>query len=153
MGLHIEDVLIRKVVTIESGSSVVDAINKMSKYSTSCLIALDGNKIDGILTTRDIIYRVIADELDPRQVTVHDASSRPVIMLRPEMPLEEAVRVMLQRKIKKIPLISEDGRLMGIVSLSDIVEYHSELFSNIWERIRKNLPDSGLEGDLKITQF
>jgi predicted transcriptional regulator len=62
--------------------------------------------------------------------------SKPVIMMRPEAPLEEAIRIMLQHKIKKIPLVTShanEDRLVGLLSLSDIIESHSEIFSQLWE--------------------
>jgi len=120
MQLRIEDVIIRKVITIDSEASAQDATNKMKQYSTSCLVVLSENRIDGILTTRDLISRVVARGLEPGKVRVTDIATRPVIMMRPETPLEDAIKIMLQRKIKKIPLISGDkdnARLYGLLSL------------------------------------
>jgi CBS domain-containing protein len=138
MGLRVEDVVVRKVVSVSSDTSAIDATDLMEEKSTSCLIVIDGVNVDGILTSRDVIHRVVAIGRDPSEVTVGEIATRPVIMLKPEALLSEAIKIMLQRKIKKIPLISGDARkggLVGIISLSDIVEFHSELFSALWEQI------------------
>jgi len=82
-----------------------------------------------------LITRARARGLDPSGVTVGEIATHPVIVLKPETFLSEAIKIMLQRKIKKIPLVNDGGRLVGLVSLSDIVEFHSELFSALWERI------------------
>ncbi len=153
MKLRIEDVIIRKVITIDSEASSQDATNKMKQYSTSCLVVLSENRIDGILTTRDLITRVVARGLEPGKVRVTDIATRPVIMMRPETPLEEAIKIMLQRKIKKIPLISGDkdnARLYGLLSLTDIIEYHSEIFSTLWEQLILTVPAAGIEGVFTI---
>jgi len=153
MELRIEDVIIRKVITIDSEASSQDATNKMKQYSTSCLVVLSENRIDGILTTRDLITRVVARGLEPGKVRVTDIATRPVIMMRPETPLEEAIKIMLQRKIKKIPLISGDkdnARLYGLLSLTDIIEYHSEIFSTLWEQLIMTVPAAGIEGVFTI---
>ncbi|TEU09882.1 CBS domain-containing protein [Candidatus Bathyarchaeota archaeon] len=153
MKLRIEDVIIRKVITIDSEASSQDATNKMKQYSTSCLVVLSENRIDGILTTRDLITRVVARGLEPGKVRVTDIATRPVIMMRPETPLEEAIKIMLQRKIKKIPLISGDkdnARLYGLLSLTDIIEYHSEIFSTLWEQLIMTVPAAGIEGVFTI---
>jgi signal-transduction protein with cAMP-binding, CBS, and nucleotidyltransferase domain len=153
MELRIEDVIIRKVITIDSEASAQDATNKMKQYSTSCLVVLSENRIDGILTTRDLITRVVARGLEPGKVRVTDIATRPVIMMRPETPLEEAIKIMLQRKIKKIPLISGDNdkaRLYGLLSLTDIIEYHSEIFSTLWEQLIMTVPAAGIEGVFTI---
>jgi signal-transduction protein with cAMP-binding, CBS, and nucleotidyltransferase domain len=153
MKLRIEDVIIRKVITIDLEASAKDATNKMKQYSTSCLVVLSENRIDGILTTRDLISRVVARGLEPGKVRVTNIATRPVIMMRPETPLEEAIKIMLQRKIKKIPLISGDkdnARLYGLLSLTDIIEYHSEIFSTLWEQLIMTVPAAGIEGVFTI---
>ena len=66
MKLCIEDVIIRKVITIDSEASVKDATEQMKQHSTSCLIVLSKNRIDGILTTRDVISRVVARGAGPQ---------------------------------------------------------------------------------------
>ncbi len=120
----------------------------MKSHFTSCLVVLLGQRVDGILTTRDVISRVVARGLEPANVLVKDIATRPVIMMRPETPLEEAIKIMLQRKIKKIPLISgdkDDARLYGLLSLTDIIEYHSEIFSTLWEQLIMTVPADSIE--------
>ncbi len=135
MGLHLEDVVMRIVVTISPEVTMRDATYLMEKKSTSCLVVMVDGRIEGILTSRDVIQRVVARGLDPSRVTVGEIATQPIIVLKPETFLSEAIKVMLQRKIKKIPLVDDGGRLVGLVSLSDILEFHSELFSALWERI------------------
>lgn len=143
MKLRIEDVVTRKVVTIDPDSSVRDATELMESYSISCLVVLSGNRVDGILTSRDVINRVVALGFDPAYIHVKEAMTRPVIMMRADALLEEAIKVMLQRKIKKIPLVEGDGddlRLVGLLSLSDIVENHAKIFSQLWEQTLMTVP-------------
>ena len=145
--------MIRKIITISSDSTVQQAIERMIDHYTSCLVVLSEDRVNGTITDQDIVYRVVAKGLDPKSIRVQDIASRPVIMMRPETSLGEAIRVMLQRKIKKIPLISGEGdygRLVGLVSFSDIVKYHSELFASLWEQIFLTVPASSLEGDLLV---
>ena len=138
--------MVRKVITVPSDITVKAATEVMNGLSTSSLVVLSGKRVDGIVTTRDIVCRVVAKSLNPEKVRIGEIASRPVITLRPETPLGEAIKIMLQRKIKKIPLIAgeEDGaRLVGLVSLSDIIEYHSELFSYLWDQILLTVPALG----------
>jgi len=135
MGIRIDEVMIRKAVTIESGESIQNATESMQKNSSSSLIVTKKGKITGILTTRDVVSRVVAKGLDPAKLTVGDVMSSPVIMLRPEPPLSEALKIMIQRKIKKVPLITGDeekAELIGLVSFSDVVEYHTDVFNELW---------------------
>ena len=151
MRLRLEDVVMRIVVTINPETPVKDATNLMEKKSTSSLVVMVDGRIEGILTSRDIIQRVVARGLDPSEVTVGEIATHPVIVLKPETFLSEAIKIMLQRKIKKIPLIDEGGRLVGLASLSDIVEYHSELFSALWERIIMMEPATLVDDEILVT--
>jgi len=151
--IRIEEVVIRKIVTIPADSTVEEAIEKMDDQSTSCLAVLSEGSVYGIITVQDLVYRVVAKGLDPKNTRVQHIVSRPVIMMRPENSLGWAIKVMLQRKVKKIPLISgegEYGRLIGLVSFSDIVKYHSELFTSLWEQIFLTVPASCIEGNICI---
>ncbi len=151
MGLRLEDVVVRKVVTISPEVSVRDATDLMEEKSTSCLVVMVEGTIEGILTSRDVIQRVVARGTHPSEVTVGEIATHPVIVLKPETFLGEAIKVMLQRRIKKIPIVDGGGRLVGLVSLSDIVEFHSELFSALWERIIMMEPATFVEDEICVT--
>jgi len=153
MGIRIDEVMIRKAVTIESGESIQNATESMQKNSSSSLIVTKKGKITGILTTRDVVSRVVAKGLDPAKLTVGDVMSSPVIMLRPEPPLSEALKIMIQRKIKKVPLITGDeekAELIGLVSFSDVVEYHTDVFNELWQELLLTVPAIEVQGEFMI---
>ena len=103
MGLRLEDMVVRKVVTISPEVSARDATDLMEEKSTSCLVVMVECGIEGIVTSRDVIQRVVARGLDPSGVTVGEIATRPVIVFKPETFLGEVIKVMLQRRIKKDP--------------------------------------------------
>ena len=153
MDLRIDEVMIRKAVTIEAGESILDATESMQKNSSSCLIVTKKGKIKGILTTRDVVSRVVAKGLEPAKLTVGDVMSSPVIMLRPETSLSEALKIMIQRKIKKVPLITGDegaAELVGIISFSDVVEYHTDVFNELWQELLLTVPAIEVQGEFMI---
>ena len=154
MDLQVEDVMIRKAVTIDSGESVQSATEVMQKNSSSSVIVLNEGKIGGILTTRDIVSRVVAKGLNPGEVPVGDVMSSPVIMMRPDTPLSDALKIMIQRKIKKVPLIDgepEEAKLIGLISFSDVVEYHTDVFNRLWEQLLLTVPAIELQGEFMIS--
>ncbi|MGD2201356.1 MAG: CBS domain-containing protein [Candidatus Bathyarchaeota archaeon] len=154
MDLRIEDVLIRKVVTVPSDCTVEEAVKTMDRHSTSCLVILSEGRVDGIVTNRDMVYRLVAEGLDPSTTYVQEIATSPVVLLKPDDYLGEAIKIMLQKKIKKIPLVNVEGenaRLVGLLSFSDLVEYHSDLFATLWEQVLITVPASGLEEGLLVT--
>ncbi len=155
MDLCIEDVLIRKVVTIDSDSTVTEATDSMRRDSTSSLVVLSDKKIVGFLSTRDIVSRVVAKGLDPNRVLVRHVMSSPVIMARPDTPLGEAIKIMIQHKIKKLPLIAgekDNADLVGMLSLTDMVEFHPGVFSTLWEEVLITVPATPEEGEYCVAR-
>ena len=143
MNICVEDVLIRKGITVDMDTCVKDATELMDRSSISCLVVISKNRIKGILTTRDVISRVIARGHDPSQMTVGEVMTHPLIAVREDTPLEEAVKIMFQNKIKKLPIVLGEGDdlvLVGLLSLTDIVENHTEIFADLWEQVLMTVP-------------
>jgi len=125
----------------------------MHSSFTSSLVVLSGKKIVGFLSTRDIVSNIVANGLDPKKVMVNEVMTSPVIMMRPDTPLGEAIKIMLQKKIKKLPIVEGDrdkARLVGLFSITDMVEYHPYIFSILWEEILMTVPAVPEEGEFNL---
>lgn len=136
MSIRVQDIMAREVVTIDSFQSAKNAARLMTKFGISALVVLTEGNLVGILTEKDILTRVVASGQDSDNVKVEEIMTEPVIVVNPEMPLEEAARIMLQEKVKKLPVVTkEEGgmRLVGMLSLTDIARLHPQL----WEGIKK----------------
>lgn len=143
MNIRVEDVLIRKVITVDMDTSVKDATELMDRFSISCLVVMSKNVIKGILTTRDVISRVISRGYDPSQMTVGEVMTHPLLAVMEDTPLEEAVKIMFQNKIKKLPIVLGEGDdlvLVGVLSLTDIMENHTGIFADLWEQMLMTVP-------------
>ena len=134
-------------------TSVKDATELMNRLSISCIVVMSKNVIKGILTTRDVISRVIARGYDPSQMTVGEVMTSPLLAVREDTPLEEAVKIMFQNKIKKLPIMLGEGDdlvLVGLLSLTDIVENHTEIFADLWEQMVMTVPADMEKGILIV---
>jgi len=120
MSLKVEDVMVRDVITVGAGATVKKAVGLMDKYEIGCLVVMKRAKPVGIVTERDMLKRVLARLRDPEKVKVREIMSKPLIVGRLQTDIREAVRLMNERKIKRLPVI-EDGRLLGLLSLTDVV--------------------------------
>jgi len=126
VSLKVEDVMVKEVITIDENSTVKEAAEVMNKFEIGCLIAVKKGKAMGIITERDLLKRVIADAKNPSDAKVKDVMSSPLVVVEPSMDLEEAVKLMFQMKIKKLPVV--DGkRLVGLVSLTDIARFQPHM--------------------------
>jgi len=128
VSLKVEDVMVKEVITIDENSSVKEAAEIMNKFEIGCLIAVRKGKAMGIITERDLLKRVVAEAKDVNKTKVKDVMSGPLVVVEPSLDLEEAVKLMFQMKIKKLPVI-ERKRLVGLVSLTDIARFQPQMIT------------------------
>jgi CBS domain-containing protein len=136
ISLKVEDVMVKEVITIDENSTVKEAAEIMNKFEIGCLIAVRKGKAMGIITERDLLKRVVAEARDANKTKVKDVMSSPLVVVEPSMDLEEAVRLMFQMKIKKLPVV--DGkRLVGLVSLTDIARFQPQVIKILKQLVVK----------------
>jgi CBS domain-containing protein len=126
--------MVRDVITLDAKQNAKNAARIMTKFGISGVIVQTEKDIVGILTERDILTRVVASGQNPENIVVKDIMTEPVIVVSPSMPLEKAVSIMIQEKIKKLPVVEKDEglvRLVGILSLTDIARLHPQLIEGI----------------------
>lgn len=112
--------MVREVVSIGAGDSVEDAVRIMADRGISSLVVTSEGVLNGILTEKDVLTRVVAKGLRPAETRVADVMSHTLITVTPETPMEEANRIMVERRIKKLPVVEPaTNRLLGIFSATD----------------------------------
>ena len=116
---QVRDRMVSEVVTIESSVSVVDAARKMIEREKGPLPVMEGNRLVGMLTDRDIIARVVAAGRNPREMLVADAATKDLVTIGPDQDLDEARRMMAQHQLDRL-LVVEGEQLVGIISESDV---------------------------------
>jgi len=126
VSLRVDDVMVKEVMTIDESSTVKEAAEIMNKFEIGCLIAVRKGKAMGIVTERDLLKRVVAESKDANKTKVKDVMSSPLVVVEPSMDLEEAVKLMFQMKIKKLPVVDEK-RLVGLVTLTDIARFQPQM--------------------------
>jgi CBS domain-containing protein len=119
ISLKVEDVMIREIITIDENATVKEAAELMNQNDISCLIAARQGKAIGIVTERDLLKRVIVEAKNPKKTKVNEVMSTPLELISPDTTLEDAIRVMFDKKIKKLP-VAEKNQIIGLVSLTDI---------------------------------
>jgi CBS domain-containing protein len=117
--MKVEDLMIRNVVTMPADASVYEAVKISNKNKIGCLVVVDNSQIVGILTERDLLERVLEKCKNPKETKISEIMTRHVVMGKPDMELNEATRLMFEKRVKKLPII-DGNRLVGIVTLTDI---------------------------------
>jgi len=117
-----KDIMTTEVVTIDGNATVAQAIALMQSRNVRALI-VDRREDDdayGIVTQRDVAYKVLAAGKDPAAVKVHEIHTKPLVVINPDLAVKYVARLLANTGLSRAPVIAE-GKLQGIVSVSDIV--------------------------------
>ena len=119
-GQSIQDVMTPAPWALEFSASVMDAAELMRQSDIGDVIVLEEDHLCGIVTDRDIVVRVLAEGSDPATVTLGEICSRELTTISPTASIGEAVRLIRDKAIRRLPVVEEDGEVVGIVSIGDI---------------------------------
>jgi CBS domain-containing protein len=113
------------IVTIPPTATVLEATRKMNQHKVGSLIVMGGDRVAGILSERDVLTRVVTQELPPAAVLVEQVMTRDVICCQPSDDLDDVSAIMKTHRIRHVPVCDEDGALCGIISIGDINAMHA----------------------------
>jgi CBS domain-containing protein len=116
------DIMTGNVVMIDGMATVAEAVQVMKEKGIRALIVDRREEDDayGMVTQRDIAYKVLAQGLDPETVKVHEIHSKPLVVVNPDLDIKYVARLMANFKLSRAPVIF-DHKIQGIVSVSDLV--------------------------------
>lgn len=118
--MQLSDIITRNVETIDPAATVREAAQRMRSMDIGSLPVCDGSHLLGMITDRDITVRAIADGRDPAQTPVRDAMTPSVEYVFEDDDVQRAAQIMQDKQIRRLPVVSRDKRLVGIVALADI---------------------------------
>jgi CBS domain-containing protein len=124
----VKDILMIKgprVFSIHPEATALDGARLMNEHKIGALLVMADDRIVGMFTERDILQRIVAEERPPGQTTVADVMTSEVACCRPETALEEARGAMKNRRIRHLPVVDGDSRLLGMISIGDLNAYES----------------------------
>jgi CBS domain-containing protein len=115
----------RDVLRIDAAATVYDAIVKMVEGNVGALLVYEGDRLAGIVTERDYLRRVTLQGRDERTTPVREIMSSELVFVGPDASVEECMAVMTERRIRHLPVLTENQDVVGIVSIGDVVKFQS----------------------------
>jgi CBS domain-containing protein len=109
------------VYSIAPSASVFEAIQMMSDRGVGALIVMDGEELVGILSERDYTRKVVLQGRASRETPVADIMTPGVVTAAPSLTLEQAMRLVSERRIRHLP-VTKEGRVIGVVSSGDMIK-------------------------------
>jgi len=118
--MKIAEVMTQDVTTIDADATVLDAAKRLTEKNIGMLPVSDGERLLGTLTDRDIVVRVVAENRDPAATPVNMIVSGPTKYCFEDEDTEHVAQNMDDLLVRRLPVMSRDKRLVGIVSIDDL---------------------------------
>jgi CBS domain-containing protein len=112
--------------TVEPKDSVLEAVQVMAEEGVGAVAVTEAGQLRGIFTERDVMLRVVLKNLKPQETRVGDVMTYPVETANEDMTGEEALSLIIERHIRHLPVVASDGRLMGMLSVRNLLEHMVE---------------------------
>lgn len=118
--MKVADLMAKHVEFIEPDATVQDVAALMGELDISALPIGTAEDLKGVITDRDILYRVVAEGKDPRRTPVLQVASRQVFSCRPDDSLSVAMDLMASQNVRRLPVMDDAQRVVGWLTLSDL---------------------------------
>ena len=116
----VETLMHTKIATSEPGDTVKSAVTKMVNRHCGCVVVVEDGKLVGILSERDIVTKLVADDLHAKQEIVSDHMTYNPECLNPEDEVAYALNIMMIGGIRHVPVVDDEHNLVGIFSIRDL---------------------------------
>jgi CBS domain-containing protein len=126
MGKSVKDAMTSNPCTIDADKTVDYAAKMLKDENVGLAPIVEGQRLVGTLTDRDIVVRVVAEGRDPKTVRVSEVASTNLITIDPQQDLDEALRLMASHQVRRLPVVEEDGRVVGVLAQADVAKEATE---------------------------
>jgi CBS domain-containing protein len=120
MGTKVREAMTERPRCVTPETSVSHVAEVMEAEDIGSVPVLEDEQLSGMVTDRDIVIRAIAKGKDPRGMPVREILSREVVSVRPDNDLSDALQLMASHQVRRLPVVDEDNRLVGILSQADV---------------------------------
>ena len=120
MAQSVRELMTSNPCSIDTDKSVAYAAKMMRDEDVGLAPIVEGDRLVGTVTDRDIAIRVVAEGKDPEAIKVTEIASTDLVTVDPQEDLDEALRLMAKHQVRRLPVVEEDGRLVGVVAQADV---------------------------------
>ena len=120
MAKSVQELMTRNPCSIDADKSVAYAAKMLRDEDVGLAPIVEGDRLVGTVTDRDITIRVVAEGKDPESTKVKDIASINLVTVDPRQDLDEALKLMAKHQVRRLPVTEEGGRLVGLVAQADI---------------------------------
>jgi CBS domain-containing protein len=119
---QIRDVMTSDPVCVSEGDTIREAARIMAREDTGVVPVVEGKKIVGMITDRDIVVRLVAEGRDPASAQVNEAMSKNIRTVKENDTVGDVLNVMSSSQVRRVPVVNESNEIVGIVSMKDLAD-------------------------------
>jgi CBS domain-containing protein len=131
----------REVVSIAPDADILEACRMMANNNVGCVVVQDQGKLHGIITDRDIALKVTGVNKDPRNTKVQEIMSQNPVRIPVGKDLQHLTNMMRVHHVRRVPIVDGENRLLGIVTMDDVVARISAEIFDLGNTIAETLPN------------
>jgi len=120
----VQEIMTKNVAVIDQNATIQQAATILRKRNIHGLVIVKGKSVIGVLTDKDIISKVVAENKSPLTVKVKDVMAPKVIVVKPTETIDEATRIMFANDVSRLPVVDEMGTLVGIITMADMIRVY-----------------------------
>jgi CBS domain-containing protein len=122
----VKQAMTKNIIVTHPDTTIKDVAKIMTQQRVGSLLVVEENKLAGIITELDIIWKVVAGDLDPKITLVREVMTKEIITIKANQTLEDATEIMVENNIKKLPVLEGD-KLVGIITATDLISVQPKL--------------------------
>jgi len=139
MGTKVRDVMTDRPRCVTLETPISEVAQLMESEDIGSLPVLEGDQLAGMITDRDIVLRAVAKGKDPRGMPVREVASRELVTVYAEDDLSSALKKMASEQVRRLPVVDEENRLVGVLAQADVaLEVKEKAVGEMVEEISKS---------------
>lgn len=120
---HAEEIMGTNVLVVEKGTPVKVAVQLMAKKGLGCLVVVKDEAALGIVTERDVLNKITAEDIDPTHVLIEDIMTSPIISVKTDSSIKEVAEKMSTHQVRRAVVIDKKGDLAGLITSEDLARW------------------------------
>ena len=110
------------IFSLSPDDTVINCVKQMSEKHIGAVLILEQDKLVGIVSERDISYKIVLEERDPKEATVSEIMTKEILTVTPSCTVEAAMQIMTGKRFRHLPVV-DDGALVGLISIGDVTKH------------------------------
>ncbi len=136
----VNEIMTRNVATMDSDATIQQASILLRKRNIHGLVVVSGKDVIGIVTDKDIVSKVVAENASAREIKVKDIMSAKVVVAKPSDSIADTTRVMFANDLSRLPIVDDKGNLVGIISIRDMMRIYPGITEILDEELKIEEP-------------